>query len=260
MKHRRTWIMMGRIKNKNVLLDSILLLLALSSMFYLGIGFLKNRQDRQKDRELRAEAIIWPPGLLDRRESIPPQTYRSPVNFERLREINPDIVAWLTIPGTEIDYPVVQADNNDKYLTIDFYGNASKGGAIFLDCDSNRDFERRHTIVYGHHMRNKRMFAPLEQFKEEEFFNNHREIFLYTPQKEWKLHTIAAVYGNSDGEKRRTSFQSEEEFSAYIDKVTNGSQLNAQVKKPVKQLFSFVTCSYEFQNARTILYALEAHN
>lgn len=182
--------------------------------------------------------------------------YKSPVDFESLREINPDIVAWLTIPGTYIDYPVVQAKDNETYLTKDFEGKQSKAGAIFLDCDSDSDLRGFHSILYGHHMRDGSMFAQLVNFKDREFFEKNREIILYLPEEELHLRTIAAVYGDDSGEKRRTKFSDQERFNSYVDEMTRNCGFRELPEGDCGGLYSFVTCSYEFENARTIVYAV----
>lgn len=185
------------------------------------------------------------------------EKYEPPIDFTALRQINPEIIAWLTIPGTEIDYPIVQTDNNDTYLTTGFDKNASASGAIYLDCDSDGTLTGKHSIFYGHHMRDGSMFAELVKFKKEDFFNSHREIILYTPQRELRLRTVAALYGNADGEKRRTEFPSEEGFRQYIDEMTKNCAFRELPGKAPQRLYSFVTCSYEFPDARTIVYAVE---
>lgn len=184
------------------------------------------------------------------------KVYESPIDFEALSRMNPEIVAWLTIPGTQIDYPVVQTDNNDTYLKKDFEGNYSSAGTIFLDCDSAGDFSGRHSVFYGHHMRNGSMFADIVEFKDEEFFEENRQVILYLPDREIHLRTIAALYGDASGEKRRTKFEDEEHFQKYIDEMTKRCEFR-ELPEDAQQLYSFVTCSYEFENARTILYAVK---
>lgn len=186
--------------------------------------------------------------------------YLSPINFEALRRVNPDVVAWLVIPGTSIDYPVVQTTDNEIYLNKTFEGRTSASGAIFLDCDSRMGPAGFHSIFYGHHMRNKTMFTDLIKFKEEEFFKEHREIILYTPEKELHLETVAALYGDAGGENRRTNFSSQEKFNEYAAAQTMGCSYRELPEGNIRHLYSFVTCSYEFDDARTTLYAVEREN
>lgn len=186
--------------------------------------------------------------------------YLSPINFEELRRINPDVVAWLVIPGTSIDYPVVQTTDNEIYLKKTFEGGSSAAGTIFLDYESRRDLAGFHNIVYGHHMKNQTMFTDLIKFKEEEFFKEHREIILYTPEKELHLETVAALYGDAGGENRRTNFSSQEKFNEYVDAQTKDCSFRELPEGDIEHLYSFVTCSYEFEDARTILYAVDREN
>ena len=183
-------------------------------------------------------------------------SYQSPIDFEALREVNPDIVAWVKIPGTRIDDPVVQAEDNETYLHRSFEGKESSAGAIYLDCDSDSDLLGMHSILYGHHMRNGSMFAEIVKFKEESFFKDHREVILYLPERELHLKTIAALYGDASGEKRRTVFSDQENFHRYVDEMTKNCSFRELPEGDSEGLYSFVTCSYEFENARTILYAV----
>ena len=216
---------------------------------------LAEQQAGERQKEWERESLAAKAAEAESREART-KPYESPIDFEALRAVNPDTAAWLRIPGTEIDYPVVQTGDNEKYLNTDFEGNHSSAGAIFVDCDSDGDLLGLHTLFYGHHMKNGTMFAQLEKFKDESFFEEHREIILYLPDQELHLRTIAAVYGGDGGEKRRTAFDSQEMFDQYIDNMTKACSFRELPPAGSRGLYSFVTCSYEFSNARTIVYAV----
>lgn len=241
-------------------LEALLFLLMLAALFTLGKrGFDTWKQKRQEEelRELSRQQETMEETqqeIVIEEETEPP--YESPIDFSALREINPDIVAWVEIPGTRIDYPVVQADNNETYLHRSFEGEESSAGAIYLDCDSDSDFMGKHSILYGHHMKNGSMFAEIVKFKEKTFFQEHREVILYLPDRELHLKTIAVLYGDASGEKRRTVFSDQESFNRYVDEMTKNCSFRELPEGDCEGLYSFVTCSYEFHNARTILYAV----
>ena len=203
------------------------------------------------------ETAAEPVKIETESETEESSTYASPIQFEELRKINPDIVGWIRIDGTVIDYPIVQTDNNATYLDTDFEGNKSVAGAIFLDFESEPDFSGRHNIIYGHHMKNGAMFKEIVKYKDEAFFKEHQNITVYTPEREYHLKPIAALYTDSAAIRRKTAFETEESFQAYVKEMTKGGPFLQMPEKPVEQLWSFVTCSYEFNDARTILYASE---
>lgn len=248
---------------------SILIIVLITAIFAgAGIGYFTYRKnsEEQKGRVLIggernqvtaaiAECINKFKSTKAKALKEPP--YISPVDFNALRQQNPDIIAWITIPDSPIDYPVVQADNNDKYLHTDSDGRENIHGAIFLDCDSNPDFSGYHNILYGHNMKNGSMFQHIIKYKQEDFFHRHRDIYIYTPERKIHLRTIAALYTDAGGEKRQTKFKSDEEFAKYVNKLTSGCRYRRLPEENITTLYSLVTCSYEFNNARTILYAYE---
>ena len=103
-------------------------------------------------------------------------TEPEPLSFWELQRINPEVCAWLSVYGTNIDYPVCQAANGDqdKYLTSDAKGEYSLSGALFVDVANSDDFCDFATIVYGHHMENDVMFGQLTDFSDGAFFDEHR--------------------------------------------------------------------------------------
>ena len=88
--------------------------------------------------------------------------YVSAIDFSALDFQNPDVVAWIQIPGTQINYPVVQGKDNDYYLHRDLNGQKSTAGTIFLDYADQADFSSLHNVLYGHHMKNGSMFKTFQ--------------------------------------------------------------------------------------------------
>lgn len=188
-------------------------------------------------------------------ETEPP--YVSPINFEELSKVNPEIVGWLTIPGTNVDYPVVQTTDNETYLHKSFDGQDSKAGTIFLDSDSNSDFTGRNNVIYGHHMRDGSMFKDVVKFKEKDYFDEHRDAYIYTPDRTIHLRLISAYYGDADPQKRRTQFDTQEAFDEYVQKMVSPCRYAQMPETPVETIYTLITCSYEFDDARTFLYGVE---
>ena len=95
-------------------------------------------------------------------------------NTEILRELSDDAVAWLTVDGTRIDYPVMQGKTNDDYLNKDPYGEFSLSGSIFLDSRNDKTFSDPYSLIYGHHMEYGAMFGSLDEYAGKEFFDAHK--------------------------------------------------------------------------------------
>ena len=100
------------------------------------------------------------------------------IDLQALREVNPDVVGWIALPGTEISYPVVQGTDNDYYLAHTWDRENSSCGAIFLDCGASADFSGFHTLVYGHRMRNGTMFTALKDYRSAELLREHPSVYL----------------------------------------------------------------------------------
>lgn len=116
-----------------------------------------------------------------------------PVDFEELHQINPDIYAWIRIPGTVIDYPVVQSPtDNNFYLNHAADKSASFPGAIFSENFNTTTFEDYLTVLYGHNMKNGSMFAGLHRYKDEQYLKEHNEVLIYTPDAIRKYKIFAA--------------------------------------------------------------------
>ena len=110
--------------------------------------------------------------------------YTSPIDFEVLKSINPDIVGWIQIPGTAIDYPICwRADDNEYYMTHSAEGNKREFGAIMLDGSNSSAAEDHLVVLYGHHMRNGTMFKDIVRYTDADFLNAHKSISLFFPRQ-----------------------------------------------------------------------------
>lgn len=114
------------------------------------------------------------------------------INWEKLKQENNDFAGWLNIPGTNISYPVVMTNDNDYYLSHDFWKKKSAAGTLFIDAYSPEGIDTTNLIIYGHNMKNRSMFGNLRKFRETEWFNNHSTIELFL-KNETKIYTIFSV-------------------------------------------------------------------
>lgn len=96
------------------------------------------------------------------------------LTFKELKERNPDVIGWIDVYGTNIDYPIVQGKDNDEYLNKTVLGKFSTTGSIFLDASNKKDFTDYQNILYGHYMAERKMFGDMELFKEKSFFDSHK--------------------------------------------------------------------------------------
>lgn len=113
--------------------------------------------------------------------------------LEDLMEINPDVRAWITIDGTNIDYPVVQGQSDFEYLNKDVMGEFSLSGAIFLSSGNRPDFSDPYSMVYGHHVEGGAMFSDVLRFQEETFFRDHPTGTLWLTDRVFRIRIFACA-------------------------------------------------------------------
>ena len=173
-----------------------------------------------------------------------------------LSDINSDYKFWINVEGTNVDYPVVQGSNNDFYLNHDFNGNYLSSGSIFLDYrNKSSDYNM---VIYGHYMKNKTMFGQLEKFKDEEFFNKHKTITITTKDGAYEYEIFAVGVFDADYGYNKTSFENKEEFEKFLDKIIKKSRLKKRnIVGSNDKIITLSTCSYEFDNARTVVFAVK---
>lgn len=176
------------------------------------------------------------------------------VDFVQLFEINPDVVGWIYIEGTNINYPVVQASDNDYYMKRTFDGKRNSAGAIFLDAGCASDFSGKNSILYGHHMRNGSMFAGLVKYKKQAFYNEHPVALLVTPTAYYKIHLFSGYVSDNWSDAWDKEFD-EETYAQWLQVLQRKSRFTPYDTPTVEeQVVTFSTCSYEFKNAKFVLH------
>lgn len=153
--------------------------------------------------------------------AVEDQTYY--IDWQSLRKVNPDVVAWVKIPGTVVDYPVVQTTSNQTYLKKAFDGSKNACGTIFMNTYNRTDFSDYNTVLYGHNMRNGSMFAVINKYKDESFYQEHKEVWIFTPYWERKYQIVSAheatdgteTYAVEFGDKYPEHLASEVQQSIY---------------------------------------------
>lgn len=253
---------------------SFIALIVISALTYLYDTYLYHREADKLERlkeKARVEKIVEPkpkietkPVIEDKKEPEEPQEppYQSPIDFEYWWSINPDVIGYIQVPNTKIEYPILYDENdNERYLHESIDGQTTVHGSIYLDNLAKKDFTSKNNLIYGHNMRDGSMFKDVVKYKDFEYLKKHKTVYIYTPEREIKLKAIAAFYGNPDGSSRQTIFVDDEEFSKFVKErlahASNVLKLPSNDVDKVTQLFCLVTCSYEFNNARTFLYCIK---
>lgn len=128
------------------------------------------------------------------------------IDFSKLKKRNNDVIAWIRIPDTRVNYPVVQGEDNEYYLHRDLDGNYVYDGTIFVDAAVEMPFESDNTILYGHRMISGAMFATVKYYADEQYMKEHPTVYIETPDKSYELPVIAFCEDDDDTEIYTTEF------------------------------------------------------
>ena len=174
--------------------------------------------------------------------------------------VNPSVVGWITIPGTHIDYPIAQAEDNDFYLHNGFDRQYNyELGCPFLDYRCESDFGGFNSIVYAHHMNKQRMFADIALFKDATFMQEHPTGTLTLRDGAHTVHFFAYLNVMPTASVYHTALVSDAEKETYIDDIFSDAVYTAEFSpdelkaREDLHLLLLSTCTYEFTGARGIL-------
>ena len=173
------------------------------------------------------------------------QEEASETNFvAQLKAKYPDMVGWIKIEGTDIDFPVVQGKDNDFYLNHTYKGEYHPFGEVFMDKDDKPDYSDQNTVLYGHNVRSGHVFHDLEQYKEQSFRDAHPYIEIDTVDGK-KTYEIVAVYTASAYDPYRKSNYSEEEWEKFRTWVKGKNRIKESLPDREGRILTLSTCSDE---------------
>lgn len=172
-----------------------------------------------------------------------------------------DMVGWIKVPGTFIDYPVMYTpEQPEKYLHLDVKGEYSYSGTPFID--GNCTLESDNIIIYGHNMLNKTMFSTLDKYASYEFWEKHKTFTFETEDGKTKYKVIAAIKTDLEVGQDLYSFVdgSDESFDNFQNLVRSVSLYDTGFKNSQRQLVMLSTCAYHTDNGRFIVIGRKMKN
>lgn len=177
-------------------------------------------------------------------------------SFEELQSINPEVIGWITVYGTAIDYPITQAKDNDKYLMLGPDLKYSLLGSVFLDAGNEPDFSDFNNVLYGHNMTPRAMFGNIKDYKDDAFFDAHRYGDLFYNDTHHGI-VFFALY-EEDGYSqflKRLKFNSDEERASYLEAILTKSISTRDIDIDVStdRIVTLYTCSNALTNGRELL-------
>lgn len=154
----------------------------------------------------------------------------SSTGFETLQHLNKDVCGWISLDGTKVDYPLLQSQDNVKYLDRNAFGDYTIMGSIFLDYRFNPNFTDFNTIIYGHSMASGAMFGEIKKFADKEFFDQHRYGSIYYNGRERGLEIFGILEVDAyDTEIYRTLSSKDEEHQAYYQYLLSKAKYKRDV-------------------------------
>ncbi len=239
-----------------VLLAVFLLTFVVSAVMLIHV-FLEYSKADELYTDLQKEFVepeVVPP-LVEEGEPPTKETASTPitVNFEKLQKKNSEAVGWIYCEDTVINYPVVQAKDNKKYLHADLDGKYLRSGTVFVDYRNGAIGEDRNYLIYGHDMRNNSMFGSLSEYKKQRYFDAHPVMYYLTPHGNYRIELAIGAVVDTDDLIYQTN-PDKESFATYLAGLKKKSTFRSEVElTPEDKVVTLSTCSYEFDNARYIV-------
>ena len=240
-----------KIKSKTKLFRIFLILLLIISLSILIVKLTGKKDDNPLvENILNDNSVVQTDTETERMKML-----------KELQKENSDIVAWLQIEDSKINYPVLQGEDNSFYMTHDYKKEYSKDGSLFLDKDYDWDIPSSNLLIYGHNNRGStEMFVDLMNYKEEDYYNNHKIIRFTTAEEDAEYEIIAVflsrVYYKSEKNVFRYYYfinaENEQEFNDYVENSKKASLYNVDATaKYGDQLLTLSTCSYHTEDRKT---------
>lgn len=189
------------------------------------------------------EEFLTAPELEEEFVSDEPITWPTfAIDFAHLKNVNSEVSGWIWMYDTAVNYPLVQSSlNNDAYLNKTYDGTINSSGSIFMDYRNAGDFSDTNTVIYGHNMKNGKMFAGLKKFQNQDYYDGHCEFYIMTPEGNRRYEIISAFQTDALSNIYDRNFASPEAKEAWLNKVLRNSAILSSFTTEADD--SFVTLS-----------------
>lgn len=179
------------------------------------------------------------------------------INWSKLIKCNSDVIAWIYIPDTHINYPILQGDFNEEYLSRDIHKNYLKSGSIFADSSNKRPFVDFNTIIYGHNLMNSSMFSDLEKYSKLTFADAHPNVYIYTPDGKCSEYKVFSFYkvNAADDKVYNTDVDNKTE---YVKSAKEHSNIESDIdESKISNIITLSTCTNIDYDERYVLHAVK---
>lgn len=233
-------------KNKKLqIFLTLLMLIFLSAFVYVSIKIIiwvrNDIETKKLENQMQSEILTEPPEEEQKEENN--EEPENEVDFAKLEEINPDVIGWIKVKDTYIDNPILYSDTYGYYVERDINKKYNAAGSIFVDPGTNKEFKGSNTVLWGHHMRNGRMFANLNKIYKGELGENV-EVEIITKQEKYTYKVIAAYVMDLDYATIKQEL-GEKEKETYIERALKRSKIkfNTEGIDKTKEILTLVTCT-----------------
>lgn len=177
-------------------------------------------------------------------------------NLAALREVSGDVVGWILIPGTDVNYPLMQGEDNSYYLEYTWDGRRSAVGSIFLECLNSPDLTDFNTIVYGHNMLDGSMFACLKNYASQSYWSRQPYVYLVSDAGVYRYEVFSCYEAKVDSSTYSLNIQKEETRQAFLDMACNNSVIDTGITPAVTdRILTLSTCSGAGYATRWVVHA-----
>lgn len=206
-------------KNKKIVILSIIriifLITLLVSVIYIVKWYIDSKQNEKLEEKILETVIV-------ESEDNTGEEYK--IDFKKLKEINNQVVGWLKINGTEVEYAVVQAKDNNYYLKRNLDKKYNVGGWIFADCKNKLDGTDKNIVIYGHNMKDNSMFGSLKNILNEEWYNNEENYVIdFVTENEEQKYQVFSIYKIENEDYYIDTEFKKNEFAKFIETLKNRS-------------------------------------
>ncbi len=237
----------------------ILIIIFISLSIYLIFNTYINMRDKSNNQELKNDIIV-------NEENVKEENKNQSIieKVKELKAINQDVKGWIKIDNTNINYPILQGEDNSYYLNKNYKKEFSNQGSIFLDKDADINNVNSNIIIYGHNMKNKEMFQNLINYKDKSYYEEHKNIEIIT-DTESMLYEIVSVFKSRVFYKNETNvfryyyckdLSTKEKYDEYINNCKNIELYDTGVVPEFgEQIITLIVCEYSQQNGRMVVVA-----